>query len=204
MKNLITISIADDKFVALLEAAKNAGRQVGRKEASRANVYGLQKDGEFSFMTTFDGQVPGLYSVLLGSVRWSNSNDKYVVVVNDFIPSLSDEHSGLYSALCEGLAVGQEEYTAANVVADKLEGLAGRILIETTSTYSNSATFKDKEDAELWVTQKAGAKQVKTSVDFVSFENDTLVHEIIGKIAEETGETLDGLWKGYVSNVEIA
>lgn len=214
MKNILSISMNNDQLTDLIAYAFNAGRVVGRKDAKRANVYAVQKDGATQLVTTFNNEVPGFYSVLVASARWSTSRGEYVIVANEFLakdivevwhldkPRAWTIVDLVVDALDRGVSTGVEEHDQAVAINQKAETVKERIILQTTSAFSNTAYFEEREDAELWALQEVGTRNVVWSVVFMSFESDELVHEIVGLIGEETGKSLDGLWKAYVSNKE--
>jgi hypothetical protein len=213
MTNILKVNMSKDQITDLIAYAFNAGRVVGRKDARRANVYAVQKDGENRLVTTCDNEIPGLYAVLVASARWSASRGEYVIAANGFLSAdiievqhLDKPRKGtlldlIADALDRGVATGVQEHDQAVAINQKAETVNGRALLQLRG-FSNTAFFEDREDAELWVHQEVGGRNVAWSVVFTSFESDELVHKIVGLIREETGKYLDGLWKAYVSNRE--
>lgn len=196
------ISMNDTQLEALRQAAYNAGNVVGRREVREANIYALKGEDGPKFVTTFDNTFPGPWSFRVCSTRWSQSQNQYVAVVNDFCEET------LAKALLEDLTLGREagakQYAEANAVNDKFDALEKKALARFPSQYGTLAYFEQRDDAEAWAEFQAASTYAEWSAVYVAFENDPLVHAIVGAVSDETGTTLDGLWRAYVGKTTKA
>jgi len=194
MKTTI-INLALASTVGSVDTFANAGRQVGRRDARRANVYAVKKDvsDDVSLATTFGNELPNPFAILLGSVRWSVTRSEYVVSTNNFVDYGDATH--IFDSMTEGVQAGVEEYDEANATIDALEGLDKRILARLISSVENSAWFANDVDANLWGT-KTALGVLPFEVTYYSFETgNDFVHRLVGIHAKTTGETIDGVWK---------
>lgn len=194
---LIKIAIETQVSDALLAAAHNAGQVVGRREVRRANLYLTSPNGVHDFITTFDQTMPSPYALLLASIRWSPTQGKYVTVANALLEATIMQDIGI--EIAKGLTLGIEAWDDANKIIDDIEALKGKVLAEANSDAGRSAWFAKQEDAELWAVSLCQGNPY--TVKFVSLEADDMVHAIVGKIKDQTGEALDGIYKGFIPEV---
>lgn len=207
MKNILSISMNNDQLTDLIAYAFNAGRVVGRKDAKRANVYAVQKDGATQLVTTFNNEVPGFYSVLVASARWSTSRGEYVIVANEFLakdivevwhldkPRAWTIVDLVVDALDRGVSTGVEEHDQAVAINQKAETVEERIVVMMNLMSGGvSAWFFDREDAELWALQEVGDKNVRWSV-VGQTEADGDMAKLILQDREETM-----VYRAWVSN----
>lgn len=209
--NITNITISNEALEGLISSAFNAARQVGRREAKRANVYAvvnaLPSGNQVDFQTTFDNHVPGFFAILIASARWSVSRGEYVVTANEFltrdlvkVDHLGKERSGTFydvvvDALDRGVSKGVEEAKEAQAINEKAETVGDRIVVlMNLMSGGRSAWFFDREDAELWAGQEVGTKNVRWSV-VAQTEADGDMAKIILQDREETT-----VWRAWVSN----
>lgn len=77
--------------------------------------------------------------------------------------------------------------------------ITDNILIQTHSEFCEVAYFADRQQAEEWALQQVGDRNSEWSVTFASKDHDfTFVPEVCAKL------DVDGLWRAYVSNVELS
>jgi hypothetical protein len=200
MKKLIDISINSTISPIILAEAQSMGKTVGTREARRANLYLVAPNGVRDYIITFDQTFPTPYAFLIASIRWSETEGKYMTVINELVEL--DAKKELFTAIQLGLSQGKIAYEEANKTIDSIEGLKDRILMEANSAFSRKAWFATEEDAKLWGAVEAGTSNVWTA-EFVSFEHDAMVHEIIGEITKKEGKSLDGLWMTKITGAAV-
>lgn len=204
MNRIAKIVLSSNEIDNLAQALFNAGRIVGRREVRRANVFvslSRSNEPEHVFTTTFDNTVPGPWALLVGSVRWSISRGEYVVSKNDFLDE--DMFTFVEGHLNEGLASGIKDLEEAIAAKEAIEALEENIIFRFHSQYGASAYFQERGDAEAWAMAKAGDNHPWSAI-WASLETDPFVHAIVGKIKEDGGPALDGLWYVFVSNKTVA
>lgn len=206
--NLITLALlSTSEKDAFQNDLHNAGRQVGRREAKRANVYAvyeavdgmplLGKTSTIRFVTTFGNTLPSPFAILIGSARWSVTKGEYVVSTNSFLENAAGLH--VYDALDLGVQVGRGEYEEAKATNAALEGLDDRRLAHLKSSFKESAWFATQEDAVLWSTRESGLQNCSGEVEYKSLEEGNgFVLRLIKGIATSTGQQVDGIWKATV------
>ncbi|MEQ1761606.1 MAG: hypothetical protein ABL984_00540 [Pyrinomonadaceae bacterium] len=170
MSRIVAIVLSQMDLDNLSNALTNAGAAVGRREARRANVF-LLKDGEgHTALTTFDGEAVG-WGLLVGSVRYSTSQGKYVVSTNDFLDE--DVKLKAHDLLDAGLASGLATYEESTATVRELEALDKKAVLRlnipdvglTSST--PFAYFEKRDDAEAWSKAKAGDREWARRLVFV-------------------------------------
>lgn len=126
MTNLLeSIAVSTDKMDELLAAAEAAGKAVGSRETKRANLFVVKtEDGGVEFRTTFAISSPHIFAINLASVRWSDTQKKYVVTENEFLGKPDGmTPSAISLAMLEGLDKAKTAYDAT-VEAEKAERAA--------------------------------------------------------------------------------
>lgn len=103
--NVVNALAINIDLEAALSAALHGGQMVGKKEARRANIITIIKDQTYpTIVTTFGDDRHHHFGTLLGSVRWSVTQSKYVVSLNDAILDI-DVKKSLHAKFAEGLGV---------------------------------------------------------------------------------------------------
>lgn len=217
---LLALSMTMEAWKGLLDDAVNAAKQVGRREAKRANLYLVceKQDPEgpdgcgptlpvLKVITTFDNTAPGFYALLLCSVRWSQTRQEYVSVVNNFleVDQTDPEYvSALWGSLSAGLEMGMNEWTAAQ---DAKPGTDADALLERglflNLDQGSTAWYADREDAEKWaLLQSNGADypwSVKLAVPGEIMEKAELtIEEVQAKLGEAKV-----YWEAWVSATPV-
>lgn len=121
MKNLLEpISCASDKIEELLSVAEAAGKAVGSRETKRANLFVVKTEGGgVEFRTTFAISSPHIFAINLASVRWSDTQKKYVITTNEFLSS-EDLGQAIQLRMLKGLDDAKMAYDAA-IEAEKAQ-----------------------------------------------------------------------------------
>lgn len=204
--SILNLTISKTELTELIEVVFGAAQQVGRRDFRRVNVYASMVEGVTKFTTTVGSNVPGFYSILIASARWSVSRMEYVISTNDFLSChevVEVEHRGktrkfqvldmIVDALDRGLSCGIEEFKAADEINQKIATLKDRILIQVHSSLGGSAYFMEREDAELWAITEVGNKVVDWTVTEI-----TPATGLEAEVAEKLG--LDKLWVAFVAS----
>lgn len=198
MNRIASITLKHSEIEALSAALFNAGQIVGRREVQRTNVFLINDKNEKRVVTTFDNYAPGLWGLLIGVARWSDAKEEFVISTNNFLDAEYPGQGWVVENLEAGIASGTKAYDEVVSTNEVLEALDKAAVVRFDSEYGTTAYFQDRETAEEWSKSNA-AEHHPWTVVFVSFENDALVHAIVGAWKDEGGPSLDGLWKAFVS-----
>lgn len=182
---------------ALEETLIDAGRRVGRRHSQHLEVRVTNFDGQVHFET--HAPHGGInWGLLLGSVRWSQTQKSYVALGSPFL--FAEEKSTVENLFREGLAQGQKQYDETVAVLDHIDKLENGAVEVTRYKNGVEAFFYDRTLAEQWCVANSGG----VNKWFVGFQTPTENAKVDDLLLEAQLPTpVPGLWMAYVSRIAV-